>query len=389
MRIVIVGDGKIGSALAEQLSREGHEITIVDRSETPLQRTVEDLDILSIEGNGATYATQMEAGVDEAELVIAVTAQDELNLLCCLIAKKIGAKHTIARVRNPEYAEELSLISDDLGLSLSVNPELICATEMARTLRTPSAIKTDTFFGGKVELLKFQLPADSPLAGKTLMELPAVTKAKVLICAVERGENRFELKACEKAIRAQFGEERFASLPRNNPAASLALGALLSYLHETQKTDLSYIKDLEYYEQGRFMELDLSARRNLELTESLRDFCRLQMLSTLQRDPKNLDLKTDLMVEFTVGGMLAVLQRWPELSDTIEIKDLLKEDVAVLAMGIYLAMSQKDMLNYWNRIFVHNAQDSTAPGMPVAATHAAPSTISSSNGPAGFPGYTA
>ena len=137
------------------------------------------------------------------------------------------------------------------------------------------------------------------------------------------------------------------------------------------------------------MTLDPTARRNLELTESLRDFCRLQMLSTLQRDPKNLDLKTDLMVEFTVGGMLAVLQRWPELSDTIEIKDLLKEDVAVLAMGIYLAMSQKDMLNYWNRIFVHNAQDSTAPGMPVAATHAAPSTISSSNGPAGFPGYTA
>ena len=153
MRIVIVGDGKIGSALAEQLSREGHEITIVDRSGAPLQRTVEDLDILSIEGNGATYATQLEAGVDEAELVIAVTAQDELNLLCCLVAKKIGAKHTIARVRNPEYAGELSLISDDLGLSLSVNPELICATEMARTLRIPSAIKTDTFFGGKVELL--------------------------------------------------------------------------------------------------------------------------------------------------------------------------------------------------------------------------------------------
>ena len=113
------------------------------------------------------------------------------------------------------------------------------------------------------------------------------------------------------------------------------------------------------------------------------------MLSTLQRDPKNLDLKTDLMVEFTVGGMLAVLQRWPELSDAIEIKDLLKEDVAVLAMGIYLAMSQKDMLNYWNRIFVHNAQDSAAPGMPAATTHAAPSPISPSNGPAGFPGYTA
>lgn len=188
MRIVIVGDGKIGSALAEQLSREGHEITIVDRSEAPLQQTVEDLDILSVEGNGATHTTQLEAGVDKADLVIAVTAQDELNLLCCLIAKKLGAKHTIARVRNPEYVGELSLISDDLGLSLSVNPELICATEMARTLRTPSAIKTDTFFGGKVELLKFQLPADSPLDGKALMELPSITKVKMLICAVERGE---------------------------------------------------------------------------------------------------------------------------------------------------------------------------------------------------------
>ena len=204
MRIVIVGDGKIGSALAEQLSREGHEITIVDRSGAPLQRTVEDLDILSIEGNGATYATQLEAGVDEAELVIAVTAQDELNLLCCLVAKKIGAKHTIARVRNPEYAGELSLISDDLGLSLSVNPELICATEMARTLRIPSAIKTDTFFGGKVELLKFQLPADSPLAGRTLMELPGITRAKVLICAVERGEQEIHIPS--GSFRLQAGD---------------------------------------------------------------------------------------------------------------------------------------------------------------------------------------
>ena len=270
MKIVIVGDGKIGSTLAEQLSREGHEITIIDRSGEPLQQTSEDLDILCIEGNGATYATQMEAGVDAADLLIAVTMSDELNLLCCLVAKKIGARHTIARVRNPEYSGELSLISEDLGLSLSVNPELLCATEIARTLRIPSAIKTDTFANGHVELLKVQIPPDSILAGKTLMEMPGLVKSKILVCAVERGENRFELKACEKAIRAQFGEEHFASLPRNNPAASLALGALLSYLHETQKTDLSYIKDLEYYEQGRFMELDLSARRNLELTETIR-----------------------------------------------------------------------------------------------------------------------
>ena len=191
MKIVIVGDGKIGSTLAEQLSREGHEITIIDRSGEPLQQTSEDLDILCIEGNGATYATQMEAGVDAADLLIAVTMSDELNLLCCLVAKKIGARHTIARVRNPEYSGELSLISEDLGLSLSVNPELLCATEIARTLRIPSAIKTDTFANGHVELLKVQIPPDSILAGKTLMELPGLVQVKSLVCAVERGSDVF------------------------------------------------------------------------------------------------------------------------------------------------------------------------------------------------------
>ena len=113
MKIVIVGDGKVGSTLAEQLSREGHDITIVDHSPDPLQQTTEALDILCIEGNGATYETQIEAGVDSADLLIAVTASDELNLLCCLIAKKAGAQHTIARVRNPEYDSQLSLITDE------------------------------------------------------------------------------------------------------------------------------------------------------------------------------------------------------------------------------------------------------------------------------------
>lgn len=205
MKIVIVGDGKIGHTLAEQLCREGHDITVIDCNSAPLEQTSQDLDILCVEGNGATYATQMEAGVDSADLLIAAADSDELNLLCCLIAKKIGAKHTIARVRNPEYDDELSLISGDLGLSLSVNPELSCASAIARTLRMPSAIKTDTFCGGKVDLLQFQLPRDSLLAGKKLMELPGLIKAKVLICAVERGENevfipsgQFQLEAGDR-----------------------------------------------------------------------------------------------------------------------------------------------------------------------------------------------
>ena len=205
MKIVIVGDGKIGRTLAEQLYREGHDITVIDSNSAALEQTSQDLDILCVEGNGATHATQLEAGVDSADLLIAATDSDEVNLLCCLIAKKVGAKHTIARVRNPEYDDELSMISGDLGLSLSVNPELSCASAIARTLRMPSAIKTDTFAGGKVDLLKFQLPKDSQIVGKKLMELPGLIKAKVLICAVERGENevfiptgQFQLEAGDR-----------------------------------------------------------------------------------------------------------------------------------------------------------------------------------------------
>lgn len=214
MKIVIVGDGKVGSTLAEQLSREGHDITIVDRSPDPLQQTTEDLDILCIEGNGATFETQLEAGVDSADLLIAVTASDELNLLCCLIAKKAGAQHTIARVRNPEYNAELPLITDDLGLSLAVNPELTCATEIARSLRLPSAMRADTFADGHVELIQLRLGDDSPLAGKALMELPSLTRSNVLIGAVQRGEDSVTIPG--GAFRLESGDRvLLVSTPRS------------------------------------------------------------------------------------------------------------------------------------------------------------------------------
>lgn len=193
MKIVIVGDGKVGSTLAQQLCREDHDVTVIDRRGDALERTAQELDILCVEGNGATQAVQLDAGVDQADLLIAATASDELNLLCCLMGKKIGARHTIARVRNPEYSADLRLISEELGLSFSVNPELTCASEIARNLRVPSAIKTDTFARGHVELLKFQLPEGSPLAGKALMELPKLVNARVLICAVERGEDEIHI----------------------------------------------------------------------------------------------------------------------------------------------------------------------------------------------------
>lgn len=187
MKIMIIGDGKIGSILAERLSQEKHEVTLIDRHSDPLIQSNNDLDVMVVEGDGASHEVQREAGVEQADLVIACTGADEMNLLCCLIAKKLGAKHTIARVRNPAYVNELALIKDDLGLSMTINPELMCATEMARLLRFPSAIKIDTFSKGHVEILKLHVTEESPLNGLTMFDMGKF-KSKVLVCAVERGE---------------------------------------------------------------------------------------------------------------------------------------------------------------------------------------------------------
>lgn len=186
MKIVIIGAGKIGVTITEQLLREGHEITVIDHRAAALE-AVSTLDVMTVEGNGISIETQLEAGIDEADLAIAVLATDEQSLLACLIAKKLGVGGTIARVRNPEYTSGIQLIKDDLGLSMTFNPEYACASEMARVLRAPSAIKIDTFSRGRVELHKVRLPESSPLDGLCLKELGKL-QAGVLICAVERGE---------------------------------------------------------------------------------------------------------------------------------------------------------------------------------------------------------
>lgn len=201
MKIIVIGDGKIGSVLAEQLSREAHEVTLIDRMGSRLEQSNKDLDVMVVEGDGTSHEVQKEAGVQQADLVIACTGADELNLLCCLIAKKLGAKHTIARVRNPRYVEELSLIKDDLGLSMAINPERECSVEMARVLRFPSAIKIDTFAKGQVEILKVIVAAGSPLDGIALMEMGKF-KSKVLICAVERGEREVFIPTGEFRLQA-------------------------------------------------------------------------------------------------------------------------------------------------------------------------------------------
>lgn len=191
MKIIIVGCGKVGSTLAEQLDYEGHDVTVIDNKPAAIQAVSNVLDVMHVVGNGANYQTQLEAGVKEANLLIAVTSSDELNLLCCLIAKKAGNCNTIARVRNPEYTQGLGIIKEDLGLSMIINPEQTAALEIARLLRLPSAIKIDTFAKGKVELLKVLVPEQSMLHDMRIMDMIVKLNYKVLVCAIERGEEVF------------------------------------------------------------------------------------------------------------------------------------------------------------------------------------------------------
>lgn len=186
MNIIIVGDGKVGSALAEQLSGEGHDITIVDSDPRTVNASAERLDVMGVTGNGASMATLQEAGASKADVLIAATSLDELNLLSCLTAKKLGAKHTIARVRNPEYTQQLALLRDDLGLSMTINPERTAAHEIFRLLQFPSFLKRDTFCRGRVELVEVKIKEGSPLAGVQLKDFHKVTGVNVLVCAVDR-----------------------------------------------------------------------------------------------------------------------------------------------------------------------------------------------------------
>ncbi len=188
MKIVIVGDGKVGQALTGRLAEAGHDVVVIDSSPKALRTSVEIHDVMGVNGNGASYAVQKEAGVGEADLLIAATSGDELNLLCCMLAKKLGARHTIARVRNPDYADQLVLMKEELGLSMTVNPELAAAREIARMLRFPSALKLDSFARGQVELVEIKVKADSPLLGQALYALSSRLGIRILICAVRRGE---------------------------------------------------------------------------------------------------------------------------------------------------------------------------------------------------------
>lgn len=191
MNIIIVGCGKVGEELADRLNDEGDNITVIDIDSTKVNDVTSRLDVLGVTGNGATHLVQQEAGIRDADLLIAVTGSDELNLLCCLIAKKEGNCQTIARVRDPQYSTEAPYLKEELGLAMVINPEFQAAAEIARVLRFPSAIKIDTFAKGKVDLMKFRLPENCILTGCSVKEIATKLKCDVLVCTVERGDEAF------------------------------------------------------------------------------------------------------------------------------------------------------------------------------------------------------
>ncbi len=185
MHIIIVGCGKVGRTLAEQLQEENTDLTLIDISEKTINSVTEDIDAMGVVGNGASINTLMEAGVDSADILISVTASDELNLLCCLIAQKTGRCQTIARVRNPVYSQEIGFIKEKLGISMIINPELAAAQEISRLLRFPAAIKIDAFSKGRVELLKFKVLPEFGLDGMTISRITEKYRCDILFCAIE------------------------------------------------------------------------------------------------------------------------------------------------------------------------------------------------------------
>ena len=188
MKIIIVGCGKVGYAIAQQLTQEKHDITLVDDEPEHLSRADSTLDAMCLNGNGASISVLMEAGVRSADLVIAVTGVDETNLVCCLIAKSLGARHTVARVRNPDYRRDADMLKREIGLDMVINPDLAAAQEIARILSFPAAISVEPFAGGRIDMIGFKMQESDTILGHSLSDFHRERVAEVLICAAQRGD---------------------------------------------------------------------------------------------------------------------------------------------------------------------------------------------------------
>ncbi len=187
LQIIIVGCGKVGSTLVERLTADNHDITVIDQNPSEIQLITDHYDVAGMVGNGASFAVQQEAGVEEADILIAVTASDELNLVCCMVAKRAGHCEVIARVRTPEYADDAEYLREQMGMAMIINPDRRAALAIARILFTPTALAVDSFAGGHADMICLKLPEGNQLVGKRIMDLEEELLNSVLICAVRRG----------------------------------------------------------------------------------------------------------------------------------------------------------------------------------------------------------
>ena len=204
MKIVIIGDGKVGRAIVEHTVQEGHTVIVIDKNPKVIEQIVDLYDVMGVAGNGANIDIQKNAGVDKADLVIAATSSDETNILCCLVAKKLGAKQTVARVRDYDYNKQIHILQEDLGLALTLNPELESANEIMKIINFPQVNRLDNFANGNVDLVELYVPEGSKLIGESLLSIHKKYDVKSLVCAVQRDneviipKGNFTLQAKDK-----------------------------------------------------------------------------------------------------------------------------------------------------------------------------------------------
>ncbi len=191
MKIVIAGAGKIGSAITRILSAEGHDIVVIDQDPNVIRYISDEVDVNCLEGMATIPDTLLTAGIDHADLVVAVTEKDEVNMVCSITAKKLGARYAVARIRDPEYNKSTEFLRTTLGIDISVNPELECAREISRMLSFPGAVRVDAFSAGNVEIVEYRVPEGSRLDNTALKDLPTQFHAKILVCVVERNEEAY------------------------------------------------------------------------------------------------------------------------------------------------------------------------------------------------------
>lgn len=191
MKIVIIGDGKVGRAIVEHTVQEGHTVIVIDKNPKIIEQIVDLYDVMGVAGNGANIDIQKNAGVDKSDLVVAATSSDETNILCCLVARKLGAKQTIARVRDYDYNKQIHILQEDLGLALTLNPELEAANEIMKIITYPQVNRMDSFAGGRVDLIELFVPEGSKLIGESLYTLHKKYEVQSLVCAVQRDNEVF------------------------------------------------------------------------------------------------------------------------------------------------------------------------------------------------------